>query len=551
MGDYDGSPKPLVEALGAAIAQQSQRAPEELRVATPGGRFQVRWDDGGQATPLGQLAFFAEFLEVSGVFARWVAGCPLGYTSPNAPTVNDVLGTWLLSILDGQRRYAHVTGLRGDAVAPRILGMNKIVSDESLRRALAHLAPSAQGRRLTESEREARLSQVARTSAWMDVALHESTQEALRTPWILDIDTTIKPLYGHQDGAEISYNPHKPGRPSHALHTYWIGAMRLVLDAEMHAGKEHAPRHGLPRLLGLLAGLRAEERPQLVRGDNAYGNDVVMAALEALGQDYLFKLKQTRGVNTLIERHWRREEWCDAGAGMEAAQAELKLTGWEHARRVIVMRRAIRGDLVARQQQRRARGGRGKQQSLSFAEGTQGLRLYEYEVLVTNTALAIESVGWLYRDRADCENGFDELKNQWGWGGYTTRDLERCDLSARAVALIYNWWSWYVRLANPAARREAITSRPLLLSGVGRLTEHAGQSRLLVTLVHGAGKQIKGMIANVREGLAHVRATAPQLATQACWNALVRYIIDKILAAKRRRPAPIGSYPPWLAAQVG
>ena len=549
MGDYDGSPKPLAEAVSTAIEQQQQRGLEELRVTTPGGRFQVRWDEGGQATPLGQLAFFAEFLDFSGLFARWVAGCPLGYTSPNAPSVTDVLGTWLLSILDGQRRYAHVASLRGDAVAPRLLGMNKIVSDESLRRALAHLAPTQQGR-LTESAREARGSQLARTAAWMDVALRESTQEALRTPWILDIDTTIKALYGHQDGAEISYNPHKPGRPSHALHTYWIGQMRLVLDAETHAGKSHAPRHGLPRLLGLLEGMGAEERPQLVRGDNAYGNDVVMTALEAIGQAYLFKLKQTRGVKTLIARHWRREEWRDVGAGLEAAQADLQLTGWARARRVILIRRTIRGDLLA-SQRRGAQGTQRRQQSLSFAQGTQGLRLYEYDVLVTNTELSIESVGWLYRDRADCENGFDELKNQWGWGGYTTRDLERCDLSARAVALIYNWWSWYVRLANPPARREAITSRPLLLSGVARLTEHAGQSRLLVTLVHGAGDQIKGMIANVREGLAHVRATAPQLATRECWNALVRYIIGKIFAARRHRPTPIGSYPPWLAAETG
>ncbi len=550
MGDYDGTPKPLVAALGTAIEVQQRGVLDEFRVATPGGRFQVRWDEGGQATPLGQLAFFAEFLEVSGVFSRWSAGCPMGYTSPNAPSVNDVLGTWLLSILDGQRRYAHVAGLRGDAVAPRLLGMNKIVSDESLRRALAHLAPVSQGRQFTESEREARLSQVARTSAWMDAALRESTQEALQMPWILDVDTTVKPLYGHQDGAEISYNPHKPGRPSHALHTYWIGQMRLVLDAEMHAGKEHAPRHGLPRLLGLLEGMRGEERPKLVRGDNAYGTDVVMAALEALGQGYLFKLKQTRGVKTLIERQWRREDWRDAGAGMEAAQFELKLMGWERARRVVVIRRAIRGDLVAKSR-RTARDAQGKQQSLSFAQGTQGLRIYEYDVLVTNTEHSVESVAWLYRDRADCENGFDELKNQWGWGGYTTRDLERCDLSARAVALIYNWWSWYVRLANPPARREAITSRPLLLSGVARLTEHAGQSRLLVTLVHGSGDQIKAMIANVRAGLAHVRATAPQLATRECWNALVRYIIGKIFETKRRRPAPIGSYPPWLATGLG
>jgi len=62
--------------------------------------------------------------------------------------------------------------------------------------------------------------------------------------------------------------------------------------------------------------------------------------------------------------------------------------------------------------------------------------------------------------------------------------VERCNLSARAVALIYNWWSWYVRLAHPKTRLEAITSRPLLLSGVARLTEHASQSRLLLTLTH-------------------------------------------------------------------
>ncbi|MGB4468594.1 MAG: hypothetical protein WBI41_11185, partial [Azovibrio sp.] len=43
-----------------------------------------------------------------------------------------------------------------------------------------------------------------------------SVQAALNTPWILDIDTPIKPLYGKQDGAQISDNPRQPGRPSHA-----------------------------------------------------------------------------------------------------------------------------------------------------------------------------------------------------------------------------------------------------------------------------------------------------------------------------------------------
>lgn len=527
MGEAEFEQKALVTAVRGAVAEQAEQA-ADLRVNTPGGRFQVRWDDNGSATALGQLAFFAEFLEVSGVFERWVEGCSMTYTSPNAPEVRDVLGTWLLSILDGQRRYAHVTGLRGDAVAPQILGMTKIVSDESLRRALAHLAPTI--KRCPDEQRAMREAQLARSTAWMDSALAESTREALGTGWILDADTTVKLLYGRQDGAEISYNPTKPGRPSHVIHTYWIANMRLVLDAEVQNGKAHAARHSLPRLLSLLKELCPEQRPQLVRADNAFGNEPVMVALEEIGQTYLCKLRQSLGVKSLIERLWSSDDWQNVGHGYDAVETTLKLSGWSRARRVVVVRRAVKEPLVA---EGKAAGKREKRQhSLQFADPLKPLKLWEYAVLVTNADYDLEAIGQLYRDRADCENGFDELKNQWGWGGYTTQDLERCNLSARAVALIYNWWSWYVRLAHPKTRLEAITSRPLLLSGVARLTQHAGQSRLLLTLTHAAGDQIKAMIANVRLGLDTILAAAPQLTKRERWKALVRYIIDKIITIK-------------------
>ncbi|MDH5553372.1 MAG: hypothetical protein OEX82_08590, partial [Nitrosomonas sp.] len=123
----------------------------------------------------------------------------------------------------------------------------------------------------------------------------------------------------------------------------------------------------------------------------------------------------------------------------------------------------------------------------------------------------------------------------WGWGGYTTRDLERCNLSARAVALIYNWWSWYVRLAHPKTRLEAITSRPMLLNGIARLTQHAGQSRLLLTLTHQSGSKIKAMIANIRKGLDYILPNAPQLPKADRWSALVRYIISKIIATRPQK----------------
>ena len=46
------------------------------------------------------------------------------------------------------------------------------------------------------------------------------------------------------------------------------------------------------------------------------------------------------------------------------------------------------------------------------------------------------------------------------------------------------WWSLFVLLTHPQARREAITSRPWLMSSVGHRTEHAGQTTITLTGLH-------------------------------------------------------------------
>ena len=79
MGEMRFGQRTLVKAVEGAIAEQVTQA-KELPIATPGGRFQVRWDENGSASALGQLAFFAEFLEATGLFERWVESCPLSYT---------------------------------------------------------------------------------------------------------------------------------------------------------------------------------------------------------------------------------------------------------------------------------------------------------------------------------------------------------------------------------------------------------------------------------------------------------------------------------------
>ena len=89
---------------------------------------------------------------------------------------------------------------------------------------------------------------------------------------------------------------------------------------------------------------------------------------------------------------------------------------------------------------------------------------------------------------------------------------------------------WYVRLAHPKTRLEAITSRPKLLGAVGHMTSHAGQTKILLTITHEAQAQIKALVSNVRHGLSLIQANTPHLPRSQRWFALVRYIVEQILA---------------------
>src|SRR5215468_11133514 len=92
--------------------------PKGVTLDSWAGRVRVEWDPEAPLTPLGQASFFIEFLKASGVFDALVADCPLDYASPNAPNKRDVLGTAVLSMMSGHKRYAHMRLFEPTACCP-------------------------------------------------------------------------------------------------------------------------------------------------------------------------------------------------------------------------------------------------------------------------------------------------------------------------------------------------------------------------------------------------------------------------------------------------
>jgi hypothetical protein len=484
--------------------------PAPHRVETMGGPMQVQWEEDPGISPHGMLTYFLEFLQISGIWSDFVEQCPLAYTSPNAPTKAEILGTILCGVLSGHRRYAHITAMRGDSVLPKLLGIACLRSEDSIRRAFAHQDEDA-------------------LTLWMDRQTDKTFAALLEQEWVLDLDATIKTLYGRQEEARVGYNPMKPGRPSHVYQVMVLAAAKLVLNVDVEAGNLTASEYAQPTLWGWLESRERKDWPTFLRGDIAHGNEKMMQGAEQRGVPYLFKLRQTQRVGQLIARLAARGDkagWRSAGQGWEGVESHLQLQGWSRTRRVIVLRRKLRERPAPPEEEG------GQLRLPGWVLEHRGGDWYEHAVLVTSwEEKELLAVAQAYRNRADTENMFDELKNQWGWTGFSTQDLKRSQLMARLVALIFNWWSLFTRIASGDKHGEAITTRPLFMQGIARHTRHAQQNQLSLSSLHAKARKIANLLASISAWLRAFHDSAEQLAKPARWPALLRQIFRHFFPA--------------------
>ena len=157
-----------------------------------------------------------------------------------------------------------------------------------------------------------------------------------------------------------------------------------------------------------------------------------------------------------------------------------------------------------------------------------------------------------YRDRGDAEpersagrqpqaarrvsatnqNNYDELKNQWGWSGYSTQKLAPSRIMANLIALFYNWWNLYARFFDEHHHREAITSRPALMQGVARQVQSSGQRTLKVSLLHEKGEQIAALVTHTSKQLHSIKSITERWTAEQKWTLLLTRLLRRWLGGK-------------------
>ena len=148
---------------------------------------------------------------------------------------------------------------------------------------------------------------------------------------------------------------------------------------------------------------------------------------------------------------------------------------------------------------------------------------YGWYALVTDLDMDARDVLPLYRERGDCENVFDEMKNQWGWCGFTARTLAQTALFAGLSVIAANLWNVFTRLCDDGTHREAATSRPLLQSCVARISRHARQG--VITIYTAANEKARGIYRAISAFRAKV-ASASQLGVEQRRQLIVAYALQ-------------------------
>ena len=251
----------------------------------------------------------------------------------------------------------------------------------------------------------------------------------------------------------------------------------------------------------------------------------------------------------LFRRHENGHGWVEAQDGWEAMESEIQLGGWERPRRCILLRRPskdVKRIAMATQPRRRGRPKKNAlmlvQTEFDFVEDKVG-RYWDCCALVTNDEkLDAATLQQVYRDRGDCENNFDEYKNQYGWGGFVTKDLKPCRAIARLIAIVANWWNIFCRLADGDRHLEPTTSRPMYMGIVGRLVV-SGRKRLLrLTSTHLKATEIQSSLMRIGEFMKRISAIAEQLDFNRAWELIILAAFRKWLCGNRAKgllPTPL------------
>jgi hypothetical protein len=283
----------------------------------------------------------------------------------------------------------------------------------------------------------------------------------------VDIDTTVTPLFGSQEGAVPGPNPRYHGRPSYHPILARIAETNTVLGARLRRGDTSLGEGDVEDVTQWLGRLHEAAPSAIVTVRIDAGGDcaALMKAVDDSRAYFVVKAKLTANLVSAVL--WKNTTWrtVDRDAfgnpTRQVAEIAFERADWPKGKyRVVAMRTNERDT--------------GRQVQL-----WENLD-YSVSVYVTNDKdRGLDELAWLYDDRAGIEPLIGELKNGFGIGKVSTSAFDANEAAFLIKLLAYNLLRrWVMTKIAPAARWQAAWIRRALISVPARLLRSGGRWEL-------------------------------------------------------------------------
>ncbi len=276
---------------------------------------------------------------------------------------------------------------------------------------------------------------------------------------IVDCDSTVKTVYGSQEGAAVGYNPHKKGAKSYHPLLAFLNSTRECILSYFRPGDAYTANNA-PEFIRHIYGILHTGWKKLVfRMDSGFFDGRIFDVIEEMkGAFFLVKAKMKNLAAFLENRGWTA---VPDRSGWEQAEFEYRAHGWKHARRFIAVRKLIRIET----------------EGLVFPKA-----VYDYFCYCTNMRLKPWQGHKFYGDRGTCENWIEAVKQQMFAGMLLTQDFWVNDFLWSCSVLAYNVGIWLRYLVDRKSHREEPeTFRAWFIRVAGKIVRQGHQVKLVLS----------------------------------------------------------------------
>lgn len=355
-------------------------------------------------------------------------------------SLSQILQSIVLGTLSGMDRLIKIENFTLDPLVQHILALKDKIDIDTIRYHIKKFS----------MKKNTELSDI---SGILSAKVHKTLQTIKD---ILDLDSSVKTVYGKQEGARKGFNSKNKGKRSYHPQFAFLNSTKECLLAWLRPGDTHSANNGAEFLKQALSMIPKGITSLLVRADRGYFDGKLINVIESyLNVRYLIKVKM-RNLNNLL----KKQDWdkIPGMPGWEMTEFYYKAKDWDVERRFAAVR---------------------KFKGMLETDSLFPVRDYSYFCYVTNIEESPLYLHRLYGDRGEGENWIEAVKNQLYAATILTKGFWANEALFLLSVLAYNISVWMRRLTDKKAwRQEPLSFRLWFIQLAGKFTS-SGRIRYL------------------------------------------------------------------------